>query len=77
MSNSRFDRLAGVRYNRRLRGVCLAASAISLFLLIVTALDGMVTGGPVKLDWILIFGIAFIISFAFAAYYHMRFLSRE
>jgi len=77
MKNSPFDRLAGFRRNRRARNVCLAVAGFSLLLLAVVGLDAALSGTPLNYAYVLVFGAAFIVSFTFAAYYHVRILSRE
>lgn len=77
MSHSNFDRLASLRRNRRARNVCLIASGFSLLLEAVVALDSLVSDTPLRLGYLFVFGVVFIVSSSFAAYYHLRFMSRE
>jgi arginine exporter protein ArgO len=77
MNNSNFNRLAGLRRNRTLRNVCLIASGFSLLFVAVVGLDAVVSGSPLKLGYLFVFGVVFIVSSSFAAYYHLRFMSRE
>jgi len=74
---SHFDRLAGLRRNKRLRNVCLAASGASFLLALLLWLDPMVSGAESHDGWVLLFGALFLISFAAMLYFHMRFLTRE
>jgi hypothetical protein len=77
MKNSTFDRLAGFRRNRKSRNICLAIAGFSLLMLAVVGLDSLVSGTPVGLGYVFVLGVVFIISFVFAAYYHVRILSRD
>jgi hypothetical protein len=77
MNNSNFDRLAGLRRNRRLRNVCLIAAIVSLLLAVVVGLDSVVSESQLRLGYFFVFGVGFIVSASFAAYYHLRFMSRD
>jgi arginine exporter protein ArgO len=77
MNKSNFDRLAGVRRNRRLRNVCVIVAVISLFVAVVAGLDSLVSDTPFKVGYVFVFGVLFIVSASFAAYYHLRLMSRE
>jgi hypothetical protein len=74
---SRFDRLAGVRRNRRLRNTWLIIAGFSLFVGVILILDPMVSGTPAQLGPMAGFGGLFVVSFSIAVYFHLRFLSRE
>lgn len=75
--HSPFDRLAGLRRNRRLRGICLAISGASFLLALLLWLDPLVSGSEPHDGWVLFFGALFLIFFAAMLYFHMRFLTRE
>jgi hypothetical protein len=77
MTHSHFDRLASLHRNRKARNACLIAAAFSLLLGVVVGLDAVITGGAVKLGYVFVLGVVFIVSSSFAAYYHLRFISRE
>lgn len=77
MANSRFDRLAGVRRNRRLRNWWSGVSGLCLFVSVILALDPLVSGSEFRLAPVLIFSALFVASLAATIYFHMRFLSRE
>jgi hypothetical protein len=77
MNHSAFDRRAGLRLNRRRRNACLIAAVLSLLLAAVVGLDSVVTETPLKLGYFFVFGVLFIVLSSFAAYYHLRFMSRE
>jgi hypothetical protein len=77
MDHTNFDRLAGLRRNRKWRNLSSLAAGLSLLLAVVVGLDSVVSESPLKLGYLLVFGVLFIVSSSFAAYYHLRFMSRE
>jgi len=77
MKNSNFDRLAGLRRNRMWRSVCSIVAGLSFLLAVVVGLDAVISGRPLKLGYLFVFGVVFIVSSSFAAYYHVRFMSRD
>jgi hypothetical protein len=77
MKNSNFDRLAGFRRNRRARNLCLVVAGFSLLLGLVVGLDSVISGTALNVGYVFVLGVIFIVSFVFAAYYHIRYLSRE
>jgi hypothetical protein len=72
-----FDRLAGVRRNRRLRNFWMIAGVASLFFVILLSVDPLFSGAKPKLGLILVCGGALVISASAATYFHLRFLTRE
>lgn len=74
---SRFDRLAGVRRNRRFRNVSAAVSGLSFILTIVLLLDPVFSGTPFHFGPIIGAGALFVGALSVATYFHMRFLTRE
>ncbi|MBU0509281.1 hypothetical protein KKH27_10640 [bacterium] len=77
MSNSHFDRLAGLRRNRRLRNICAGVAGGCFMLAVILWLDPMVSGSAPNDGWALGFVALFLIFAAAALYFHMRFLTRE
>jgi hypothetical protein len=77
MKNSNFDRLADLRRNRMWRNACSIVAGLSFLLAVVVGLDAMVSDSPLKLGYLFVFGVVFIVSSSFAAYYHLRFMSRD
>lgn len=77
MDNTNFDRLAGLRRNRKWRNLCSLAAGFSLLLVVVVGLDAVVSQSPLKLGYLFVFGVLFIVSSSFAAHYHLRFMSRD
>jgi hypothetical protein len=75
--DSKFDRLAGVRRNRRLRNFWMAVSGGLLLIGTVAVLDPVVSGGVFQWSRTAAFGSLFIVSIGIMVYYHLRFLSRE
>jgi len=77
MKHSTFDRLAGLRRNRKWRNVCSFVAGLSFLLVVVVGLDAVISGSPLKLGYLFVSGVVFIVSSSFAAYYHVRFMSRD
>jgi hypothetical protein len=77
LPNPRFDRLAGVRRNRKMRNISAALACLALFLGVILALDPIVSGTPFHPTPVIIVGAVFVVFFSSATYFHMRFLSRE
>ena len=77
MTSSPFDRLAGPKRNRRMRNAFGITAAIALFLAVIFILDPMVSGTRIHFTSLFILGLLFVISFSFATYFHLRFLTRE
>jgi hypothetical protein len=74
---SRFDRLAGVRRNRRLRNIWMTLAGVSFFIGIILVLDPLFSGSPAQLGPMAGFGALFVVSLSMTLYFHLRFLSRE
>lgn len=74
---SRFDRLAGVRRNRRLRNAATAAAGLSFIVAVVLILDPIVAGTAIHIGPVLGVAMFFVASLSIAIYFHMRFLTRE
>jgi hypothetical protein len=72
-----FDRLAGVRRNRRWRNTSMAAAIASFFFLVILSVDPLVSDTPPKLGFIVIFAVLLVIFASIATYFHLRFLTRE
>ena len=77
VKSANFDRWANARRNKRLRNFCLAGMGFSMLIAAVIVLDSLVTNTPLNLGRLFIFGVLFVVSFSFATYYHLRFMSRE
>jgi hypothetical protein len=77
MSSSVFDRLAGNRRNRRLRNFWFSASAVSLFVGAILALDPLFSGARVREGWMVMVGLFLVVSASTGTYYHLKFQTRE
>ena len=77
MHYSHFDRLAGVRRNRRLRNFWLGMAITSLFVLILAGVDPIVSSTPPKIGLLVVMGVLLAVSVSITAYFHTRLLTRE
>ena len=77
MHSPHFDRLAGVRRNRRFRNIATGFAIASFFFLALFGIDPMVSATPPQIPLLLILGGLLIVSASIATYFHLRFLTRE
>ena len=77
MHSSHFDRLAGVRRNRRLRNFWMGIAIASTFFLVIVGVDPIVSATKPNVELIIILAGLMIVSTSIATFYHLRFLSRE
>jgi hypothetical protein len=72
-----FDRLAGVRRNRRYRNIAMGIAIASLFFLAIFGIDPIVSASPPKIGVLAVLAALLIVSSSIATYFHLRFLTRE
>ncbi len=77
MHSPHFDRLAGVRRNRRLRNVAMSFAIACLFFVVILVVDPIVSGTAPHITAIIILSGLLVISASIATYFHLRFLTRE
>lgn len=77
MKSFRYDRWESIRRNKQMRAIWAVFAALSLFAAAVIAVDPLVSGQPLLVDWVVTLGVVFAISFGIAIYFHLKFLTRE
>ena len=74
---SKFDRHYNTRLNKRWRDISLILAGLTLLILIIVAIDPLLSGGPTRLGTLSLFAFLFFVFVAFAMTFHLRYKSRE
>jgi hypothetical protein len=77
VQSTRFDRLAATRRNRRFRNISATVAGFAFLIALVIGLDPFVSGSAPHYDHLSESVVLFVVSFSVAAYFHMRFITRE
>lgn len=77
MKTFRYDRWENIRRNKQMRAIWAVIAALSLFAAAVVAVDPLVSGQTLLVDWVVTLGVVFAISLGIAVYYHLKFMTRE
>jgi hypothetical protein len=74
---SKFDRHYNTRLNKRWRDVCLSLAGVMLLVVVLIALDPVVSGSAPSPRALIFFSFLFLVFLIFSLSFHLRYKSRE
>ena len=74
---SKFDRHYTTRQNKRWRDISLILAGLTLLVVVLIALDPLVSGGASSPRALIFFGFLLFVFLSFALSFHLRYRSRE